>query len=384
MPTSKLKNALYRFILPFSKTKSGSSPLSGVYGHGITYPTSFQRLIRRHHILGSATLIESGNQTSVLCTSSAIPLRSALPDSFFRVASITKSAAALVTLRLADLNILSIDEPVSRYLHPFYTENSLDGITLRHLLSHTSGLIDPAGLESSLESGLPFTVFLDKARRFPAGHSFHYSNLGYGLIGCVLEAVLNHPVSTIFNDYLFGPLNMNATLEGCTLSRDRIVPVSRVLPYHKGHDMLLTKLGSERLTEPDPLRHYGHTAGSMYIDIMSLQTMYHVLMRNESGFLSLHALSEMKTEHAYYGKISPSLSYGLGLLIIRDPALSEGRILGHQGFAYGCVDGAFWEENTGRLLITLNGGCSEARSGRLGLSNRDLMHWAFRKELPSW
>ena len=122
----------------------------------------------------------------------------------------------------------------------------------------------------------------------------------------------------------------------------------------------------------------------MYIDIMSLQTMYHVLMRNESGFLSLHALSEMKTEHAYYGKISPSLSYGLGLLIIRDPALSEGRILGHQGFAYGCVDGAFWEENTGRLLITLNGGCSEARSGRLGLSNRDLMHGAFRKELPSW
>lgn len=384
MPTSKLKNAAYRFLLPFSKTDSGSSPLSGVYGHELTYPSSFEKLIRRHHVLGSATLIETGNQTSVICTSSAKPCRAALPESFFRVASITKSATALVTLRLADLNILSIDEPVSRYLHPVYSGSDLEGITLRHLLSHTSGLIDPAGLESFLEKGLPFTDFLQKTRQFPAGHSFHYSNLGYGLIGCVLESVLNLSVSTIFNDYLFKPLNLNATLEGCTLSRDRIVPVSRVLPYHEGRDMILTKLGSERLTGADPLRHYGHTAGSMYIDIASLQAMYHVLMQTDSGFLSAHALSEMKKDHASYGEISPTLSYGLGLLIIRDSHLSEGRILGHQGFAYGCVDGAFWEENTGRLLISLNGGCSEARSGRLGLSNRDLMHWAFRKELPSW
>ena len=148
--------------------------------------------------------------------------------------------------------------------------------------------------------------------------------------------------------------------------------------------MILTPRGSKQLTEADPLRHYGHTAGSMYTDIASLQTMFHVLISGENGFLSGYILSEMKKEHAVYGKLSPTLSYGLGLLIVKDPSVSNSRILGHQGFAYGCVDGAFWEESTGRLLITLNGGCSEARSGRLGLSNRDFMRWAFRKELPSW
>ena len=122
----------------------------------------------------------------------------------------------------------------------------------------------------------------------------------------------------------------------------------------------------------------------MYTDTASLQTLYHVLISDENGYLSGDSLSEMKKEHADYGKLSPTLSYGLGLLIIRDPSLSDSRILGHQGFAYGCVDGAFWEESTGRLLITLNGGCSEARTGRLGLSNRDFIRWAFRKELPSW
>ena len=72
------------------------------------------------------------------------------------------------------------------------------------------------------------------------------------------------------------------------------------------------------------------------------------------------------------------------MLFIRDPALSSGRIVGHQGFAYGCADGAFFEEDTGRILITLNGGASEARQGRLGLLNRDLLRFAFKKEVPSW
>ena len=89
-------------------------------------------------------------------------------------------------------------------------------------------------------------------------------------------------------------------------------------------------------------------------------------------------------EHASYGNLSPTLSYGLGVLRINDPGISDSMILGHQGFAYGCADGAFWEKSSGRIMIMLNGGCSEARAGRLGLLNRDLLRWAFRKELPLW
>ena len=92
----------------------------------------------------------------------------------------------------------------------------------------------------------------------------------------------------------------------------------------------------------------------------------------------------MLLEHASYGNFSQTLSYGLGLLRISDPVLSDGIIYGHQGFAYGCVDGAFWEESTGNILLSLNGGCSESRSGRFGTANLDLCRWAFRKELPVW
>jgi hypothetical protein len=48
-------------------------------------------------------------------------------------------------------------------------------------------------------------------------------------------------------------------------------------------------------------------------------------------------------------------------------------LYGHQGFAYGAAQGAFYEESTGNGFVFLNGGASEARRGHLALVNRDLI-----------
>ena len=101
-------------------------------------------------------------------------------------------------------------------------------------------------------------------------------------------------------------------------------------------------------------------------------------------FLSPDYSGYMRRRISSYGSVSPTLSYGSGLLQILDSRISSGIVFGHQGFAYGCVDGAFWEDTTGNIMISLNGGCSEARTGRLGIANLDLCRFAFRKELPSW
>lgn len=162
------------------------------------------------------------------------------------------------------------------------------------------------------------------------------------------------------------------------------MPVARLLPWHPGQEVVVTRLGRIPLTDPDPLRHYGHTAGSLYIDIFSLRRLLICLRDHGVPLISGTLGTEMLRQQASYGALSPTLSYGLGLLMIQDPALSASRILGHQGFAYGCADGAFWEESSGNLILFLNGGASEARVGRLGLCNRDLLRWALRKEFPRW
>ena len=383
MPTSGYKNVLYRILLPFCAPSCGKKPIVSLSGHSLSHCKTFERFLHRHHVIGSATLIRSENQSALICTGSD-RFHKATPDMYFRVASITKMATAILSMRMIENQTIDPDRPISDYFSSISDEGALKGITINHLLSHTSGLIDPPDLESALENGSPFPDILNHARRFSPGSMFQYSNLGFGLIGCLMEVVLCQPVGEIFHEYLFSPLGMNATLEGCLLPAYKIMPVTRVLPYHRNRETILTKLGSKPLLQPDPFRHYGHTAGSMYTDIVSLQKLLDVLIRNDGRFLSEKSVRLMTSAHASYGSASPSLSYGYGILRINDATVSDGLVFGHQGFAYGCVDGAFWEEKTGRSLIMLNGGASEARNGRLGLLNRDLLRWAFRRELPSW
>ena len=92
----------------------------------------------------------------------------------------------------------------------------------------------------------------------------------------------------------------------------------------------------------------------------------------------------MTSVQASYGRLDRRLNYGLGLLLVEETGVPGLRLFGHQGYAYGCVDGVFADPVTGRRLISLNGGASEARSGRLGCVNHGLIRWAFGRELPSW
>ena len=198
-----------------------------------------------------------------------------------------------------------------------------------------------------------------------------------------MEAVSHKPVSQVLKETVFNPLQMNATLDASTLDPSDIVPITRI---YRGfpQDLTITPLGRIPLNKPDPLRHYGHTAGAMYLDLESLEKLVDCLKNEGKPLLHTDIGKKMRCEHASYGSLSPTLSYGLGLIRIQDPSISQSIILGHQGFAYGCADGAFWEADTGKMILFLNGGASEARSGRLGLCNRDLLRWALRKEFPLW
>jgi hypothetical protein len=122
----------------------------------------------------------------------------------------------------------------------------------------------------------------------------------------------------------------------------------------------------------------------MYIDLPSLAELIRCVRDGGAPLISPKYRDFMRTPVSSYGPASPTLSYGRGLLIVDDRRISPGKVLGHQGFAYGCVDGAFWEESTGNILVSLNGGAGEARSGRFGITNLDVCRWAFRKELPLW
>lgn len=364
MPTSRAKNLIYRAALPILAPRAR-------YDHdatGLRDLAGYQRILRRHHVRGASLLLTCGDREAAVfsgCT----------PETMFRVASITKMATALTVLRLCAEGALQLDAPATAYLPEAVP--ALTGVTLRHLLSHTSGLTDTAAADAALRRGAPYSEALRGVPAGSPGRAMVYCNLGFGLLGCVVEGATGQSLEEAFQQRLFRPLGMRATLDGSTLDEGRVMPIERVLPYRRGRAVTIPPLGRQPLTGPDPLRHYGHTAGSMYTDAPSLRRMLAAL---EGDFLPPELRREMTSIQAS----TPTRTYGLGLVLLSRPELSERRLLGHQGFAYGCVDGAFIEEGTGRQVIFLNGGASEARTGRLGLVNRDVLRWALQKEMPSW
>ena len=387
MPTTRTKNLIYRMILPFNAPRLNGQTEINVLGRPLNNQKKYMHLLKKHHVLGSAALLAQGDNRSILTCSMLNPERRVFPHSLFRVASITKMATALAALSAVEEGYLNLNEPVNSAfsiyagIHPV---SELENVTLFQLLSHTSGITDPENMEEALIAGIPFQKIIKGCRPNGSKTLFRYSNFGYGLIGCLLEAVYQIPISDILKQKVFHPLGMQAFLDASQINADEIVPISRVLPYRPEKSMIITPLGKIPLREADPIRHYGHTAGSMYVDIMSLEKLIRCLISEGKPILGRETGKRMSEQIAFYGKSSPTLSYGLGLLIVQDPSISSHRILGHQGFAYGCADGAFWEEKTGRIVIFLNGGASEARHGRLGICNEEILRWALKKEMPKW
>ena len=386
MPTSPMKNLLYRAALPFMAPTPHKQMTHICTGTELHHQPYYEHLLIRHHVLGASLLLDDGTRQVQVHTSVRTPAHPCTAQTVFRVASITKMASALVTLMCIGDGLFTLDTPVTQLLPEGPHHNVLQGITVRHLLCHTSGLRDIPAMDAALREGRPFDDVLsaEGVRAGRPGEQMAYCNFGFGLIGCLLEHTTGQCIHDLFYQRLFVPLGMRATLDAASLDEGSIMPISRVLPYRAGQDVTVTALGRTALTAPNPERHFGHTAGAMYTDCASLARLL-MLIGNGGIIDGQRLVSEaMMHEMTMLQSSTRTRTYGLGLVLLERSGISERRLLGHQGFAYGCVDGAFIEEGTGRMVVFLNGGASEARTGKLGLVNRDVLTWALRKEMPSW
>jgi CubicO group peptidase (beta-lactamase class C family) len=136
------------------------------------------------------------------------------PDTVFEIGSITKQFTAAGILLLARDGKLAVDDKVSRHLKD--TPPSWANITLRHLLTHTSGIKNYTAL-----AGFELTRHLTQAqfiRRlgalpldFPSGDKWSYCNSGFNLLGYVIENVSGQDYWSFMRARVFGPLGMAAT-----------------------------------------------------------------------------------------------------------------------------------------------------------------------------
>ena len=140
----------------------------------------------------------------------------ATPQTNYRLASVSKQFTATAILLLAEDGRLRLDDPVRRWL-PSLPEAGATA-TLRHLLTHTAGLID---YEDVMDPDDPTQVhdadvlrLLEQQDRtyFKPGHGYRYSNSGYALLALIVERASGQRYADFLRTRIFVPLGMRDTV----------------------------------------------------------------------------------------------------------------------------------------------------------------------------
>jgi CubicO group peptidase (beta-lactamase class C family) len=200
-------------------------------------------------------------------------------NTIFRLASVTKPIVASAALRMIELGLLSLDDPVTKYL-PFFTMKAADGsvptITIRHLLTHTSGIAYDKIPDNVTRGGDPKPLFPleENLRRLARGELAFKpgENWAYGMSIDVLGGVLGaihgdvSDVESVTRKYVLDPLGMNDTRFGVTDPSRLAVPYGDGDPPFRMADpqLMIDSDGGSRLMSPNRIfqREAAQCAGS--------------------------------------------------------------------------------------------------------------------------
>jgi D-alanyl-D-alanine carboxypeptidase len=253
---------------------------------------------------------------------------SAQPTDRVQIASVTKTMTAVAVLKLVDDHLIGLDDPVNDVSPGFTATLKPPGpITVRHLLSHTSGMPE---VNDALPRDVDFRPVLSRTLTMERGlqlagtlpwtassvGSFTYSNTNYLALGLLIQTLRHKPFVQVMREQVFEPLGLRNT------SMDRIDPHETGLLH--GY----VTLRGERVDTTDNTFAVGNPAGGAVSTVEDLNFFMAGLFQGRA--LSAASLREMKT--------SPGFApYGLGVWEHADGCSVQSR---HEG------RGSFWDYQT--------------------------------------
>jgi D-alanyl-D-alanine carboxypeptidase len=240
----------------------------------------------------------------------------------FRIGSQTKTFTAAVVLQLVDEGRVALDAPIGRYLPGVVTGNyDGDVITVRQLLQHTSGMVrdirdaaaNPDGSYSLAEL---VRSAMDEPAQFAPGAGLGYSNVGFLVLGLLVERLTGRTVRDAITERVITPLGLAGTSFPAPGTRALADPY---LPGYVGGRLGPFFFWTEGTTNTELT--FWSTAGAMASTMDDLAKFYGAVL--DGRVFSAAALAEMRRT------IAPDHSYGLGLS--RVSLSCGGEAWGHNG-----------------------------------------------------
>ncbi len=137
------------------------------------------------------------------------------PQTKFRLGSVTKQFTSIAIMQLQEKGLLNVNDPIKKYITDYPDGEK---ITIRHLLTHTSGIPSFTSFPDYQETMMLLSPvekiierFKDKPLEFAPGEKYKYSNSGYILLGYIVERVSKRPYEEYLKENIFQPLNMTNT-----------------------------------------------------------------------------------------------------------------------------------------------------------------------------
>ncbi|WP_165072904.1 serine hydrolase domain-containing protein [Paludisphaera rhizosphaerae] len=207
-------------VLALTAVPSRGQVAPGSYPELAAIRERMQPLVEKKEVAGVVTLVATPEGIVHLGATGEADIaagRSMRPDSIFWIASMTKPITATSVLMMQDEGKLSVDDPVEKHLPEFKDLKTVDGkpvrLTIRHLLTHTSGLGEASPAEAREIKDLAglTPIYVKKPVQFEAGSKWAYCQSGINTAARIVEVVSGLPFDRFVEQRLFAPLGMKDT-----------------------------------------------------------------------------------------------------------------------------------------------------------------------------
>jgi CubicO group peptidase (beta-lactamase class C family) len=190
------------------------------------------------------------------------------PETIFQTGSVGKQFTATAVMMLVESGKLSLDDSLTR----FFPEgaSTWHGITIRQVLTHTSGIPDYGAEESTMAKGVidfrrDYTEdeliqrFCQMPLDFPPGSRWRYSNTGYVILGALIRRVTGQFYGDFLHDHVFAPLGMTVT---------RIISEADIIPHRSsGYRLVKGEIKNQQWVAPS----LNTTAdGALYTSVLDM------------------------------------------------------------------------------------------------------------------
>lgn len=292
-------------------------------------------------------------------------------ETLYEIGSMTKTFTAILTVKLQEEELLSLHDPITKFL-PEFEDSDFDKnkITLYHLITHTSGLVEVPKRDYPKHL-IKFIFRTTKGKLFPPRYSmetseflkvvsqlelqdnpgitFRYSNTGVGLIGKILERIADSSYEDLVKDRICKPLGMNDTVIHTSEEQNARLATGYLYTGKKAADPInipaVESAGNICSTVSDILKFLNANLGLTDSDLSSVLKY---CQQNTRIKPKLNPLMRILPKGKHHPK---SFDVGLGWVMLN---YDDMQVMGHNGGTEGfsTLMGMNFDKKTGVVVLT--------------------------------